>query len=60
MMPLAIIRSVIPKLYGGHKSGQHVRLGMVANVTEKFNTGLDTHSRPRTTTLDQVRPHQKQ
>ena len=24
MMPLAIIRSVIPKLYGGHKSGQHV------------------------------------
>ena len=48
------------RLDGGHKSGQHVWLGMVANVTEKFNMGFDTYSRPRTTTLDHRHPHQKQ
>jgi len=25
----------------------------------KLNTGLDTHARPQTTTLDQWQPHQK-
>ena len=47
-------------LYGGHKSGQHVWLGMVANMSEKLNTVIDTYSRPRTTTLDRIRPDQKQ
>ena len=34
-------------LYGGHESGhesgQHVWLGMVANVTEKLILAFDTH-----------------
>ena len=33
---------------------------MVANVTEKLNLDFDTRSRPRTTTLDRIRPDQKQ
>ncbi len=47
-------------LYGGHKSWAACKVGMVVNLSEKLSMGFDTHSRPRTTTLDHRQPHQKQ
>ena len=45
---------------GGLKSGSYVWVGMVVKKSEKLSTGFSDHERPRMTTLDQVRPHQKQ
>ena len=52
--------TVIPKALWWAWKWAAVWLGTVANVTEKLNMGFDTHSRPRTTTLDHGHPHQKQ